>query len=81
LSGGAFVVLIFFFGLAAAIIGKIKGSSFFLWFLIGSCLPILGLLAAIFYRWERDEPRRQCPRCAATLKITDQVCMRCGEDL
>jgi hypothetical protein len=81
LSGGAFVVLIFFFGLAAAIIGKIKGSSFFLWFVIGSCLPILGLLAAILYRWERDEPRRPCPRCGATLKITDQVCMRCGEDL
>jgi hypothetical protein len=80
-SGGAFVFLVFCFGLASAIIGKIKGSSFFLWFLIGFCLPILGLLAAILYRWERDEPRRPCPRCGANLKVTDQVCMRCGEDL
>jgi hypothetical protein len=80
-AGGAFVVLIFFFGLASGIIGKIKGSSFFLWFVIGFCLPIVGLLAAILYRWERDEPRKPCPRCGANLKITDQVCMRCGEDL
>jgi hypothetical protein len=81
LTGGAFVVIIFFFGLATAIVGKIKGSSFFVWFVIGACLPVLGLLGAILYRWERDEPRKQCPRCGATLKVTTQVCMRCGEDL
>lgn len=80
LSGGAFVVLLFFFGLATGIVGRIKGSSFFVWFLVGFCLPVLGLIGAILYRWERDEPRRQCVRCGATLKITDQVCMRCGED-
>ena len=80
MSGAGFVVILFFFGLATAIIGKIKGSSFFVWFLVGFCLPVLGLLAAILYRWERDEPRRQCSRCGATIKITDQVCMRCGED-
>jgi hypothetical protein len=79
-SGAQFVVLIFFFGLATAIVGKIKGSSFFVWFLVGFCLPVLGLLAAILYRWERDEPRRQCRRCGAVIKISDQVCMRCGED-
>jgi hypothetical protein len=80
LSGAGFVVILFFFGLATAIVGRIKGSSFFVWFLIGFCLPLLGLLAAILYRWERDEPRRPCRRCGAPLKITDQVCMRCGED-
>jgi uncharacterized membrane protein len=80
MSGAGFVVILFFFGLATAIIGRIKGSSFFLWFLVGFCLPILGLLAAILYRFERDEPRKLCSRCGATLKITDQVCMRCGED-
>ena len=76
----SFVVILFFFGLATAIIGRIKGSSFLLWFVIGFCLPILGLLAAILYRWEKEEPLKQCPRCGATLKIADQVCMRCGED-
>jgi hypothetical protein len=75
------VVILFFFGLATAIVGKIKGSSFLVWFLIGFCLPLLGLLGAIVYRWEQEEPRRRCPRCDARLKITDQVCVRCGEDL
>jgi hypothetical protein len=76
----SFVVILFFFGLATGIVGKIKGSSFFLWFVIGFCLPFLGLMAAILYRWEKEEPRKQCPRCGAILKVTDQVCMRCGED-
>jgi hypothetical protein len=76
-----FLVLLFFFGLAAGVVGKIKGSSFFVWFLVGFCLPVLGLIAAILYRWERDEPVRTCPRCGARVKLADQVCMRCGEDL
>lgn len=81
MSGTYYLVLAFFFGLATAVVGRIKGSSFFLWLVIGFCLPVIGLIAAILYRWERDEPRRQCPRCRAIVKISDQVCMRCGEDL
>jgi peptidoglycan/LPS O-acetylase OafA/YrhL len=80
-NGAYYLVLAFFFGLATGIVGRIKGSSFFLWSLIGFCLPAIGLIAALLYRWERDEPRRQCPRCGAVLKISDQVCMKCGEDL
>jgi hypothetical protein len=76
-----FLVLLFFFGLATGIVGKIKGSSFFAWFLIGFCLPIVGLIAAILYRWEREEPRRRCPRCGSVRPIADQVCTICGEDL
>jgi hypothetical protein len=76
-----FLVVLFFFGLATAIVAKVKGSSFFVWFLVGSCLPILGLIAALLYRWERYEPRMSCPRCGAVLKVSDQVCMRCGEDI
>jgi ribosomal protein S27AE len=49
--------------------------------LIGFCLPVAGLLGALLYRWERDETQKDCPRCGATLKVTDQVCVRCGEDL
>lgn len=75
------LVILFFFGLATGIVGKIKGSSFLMWFLVGACLPILGLAGAILYRWERYEPMRACPRCGAKLKIADQVCMSCGEDL
>lgn len=81
MTGASFIVILFFFGLATGIVGKIKGSSFLVWFLVGFFLPLAGLLAAILYRWERDEPRMQCPRCGKILRISDQVCMRCGEDI
>jgi hypothetical protein len=76
-----FLVLLFFFGLATGVVAKIKGSSFFVWFLIGFCLPGIGLLGAILYRWERYEPRRRCPRCGSVRPIADQVCTHCGEDM
>ena len=76
-----YAVLAFFCGLSAAVIGKLKGSSFFLWFLIGLVLPVLGTLAALFYRSERNEPLRECPECGKIVPLHDQVCMRCGRDL
>jgi len=75
-----FLVLMFFFGLSAGTIGKIKGSSFFIWFLIGFALPLVGTLAAIFYRFEQKEPRRRCDECGLMMPITSQVCRRCGAD-
>jgi hypothetical protein len=81
LSGIGLIVVLFFLGLATAIVGKIKGSSFLVWFVVGFCLPFAGLAAAILYRWERHEPRRQCPRCGAIVNLTNQICTRCGEDL
>ena len=77
---GPYLVLMFFFGLSAGVIGKIKGSSFFIWFVIGAALPVLGTLAAMLYRYERNEPRRQCDECGRIMPITDQVCRRCGAD-
>jgi hypothetical protein len=79
--GVSYLVLCFFFGLAAGVVGKIKGSSFFLWFLVGAVLPGIGLLAAIFSRWESAEPRRRCEECGAILQVSDQLCKRCGRDL
>ena len=76
-----YVLICLSFGIAGGLVGKIKGSSFVLWFLISAFVPLIGLLAALAYRVERDEVRRQCPRCGAVLKLYDQVCMRCGEDL
>jgi peptidoglycan/LPS O-acetylase OafA/YrhL len=77
----AYIVLCFFFGLAGGLVGRIKGSSFFIWFLIAATLPVIGLIGAVLYRFERDELRRQCPTCGKVLKLYDQVCTRCGEDL
>lgn len=76
-----YLVIAFFFGLATAIIGRAKGSSFWIWLLIGSVLPPLGLVAVILYRVEKDEPERQCPSCGKALKLYVQVCPRCGADL
>ena len=76
--GGAYVAIMIFFGLSAGVIGKIKGSSFFLWFLIGFCLPVIGTIAALLCRWDRYEPRRRCEECGAVVHVHDQVCKRCG---
>ena len=77
----AYVVIALCFGLAGGIVGKVKGSSFWLWFLISGLVPFLGLAAAIAYRYERDELRRRCPRCGRVTKIYDAVCTRCGQEL
>ncbi len=69
------------FGIATGIIGRSKGSSFFIWLLVGSVLPLLGLVAVILYRYEKAEPERRCPRCGRIVKLYVQVCPICGEDL
>jgi hypothetical protein len=79
--GFEYVPVALLFGLATAIIGRAKGSSFFIWLIVGTVLPILGLIAVILYRSEKVEPERQCPRCHKVLKLYVQVCPRCGEDL
>jgi hypothetical protein len=80
-GGGAYVFLAFCFGLAGGIVGKLKGSSFLLWFLISGLLPLFGLLAALAFRFESDELRRQCPTCGRVTKIYDAICTRCGTEL
>jgi len=77
----AYVIIAVCFGLSGGIIGKVKGSSFWLWFLISGLVPFLGLLAAIAYRSEREELRRECPRCGRVTKIYDAICTRCGAEL
>jgi hypothetical protein len=77
----AYVLICLSFGLAGGLVGRVKGSSFLLWFAISAIVPVLGLVAALLYRVERNEVRRACPRCGKVLKLYDQVCTRCGEDL
>jgi hypothetical protein len=81
MAGGTFVVIALSFGLAGGIVGKLKGSSFFIWFVISTFVPVLGLVAALLYRWDREELRRECPRCGKLVKLHDAICMRCGEEL
>lgn len=81
MAGSGLIVIMLFFGLAGGIIGRIKGSSFFLWFLISGLIPFIGLLTAICYRFENQELRRQCPSCGRIVKLHDAVCTRCGTEL
>lgn len=76
-----FLLILVCFGLSGGYVGKVKGSSFTIWFLISFCVPFLGLLTAIFYRVESQELRRQCPNCHRIVKLHDAVCMRCGTEL
>lgn len=80
-AGGAYLFLALCFALAGGIVGKLKGSSFWLWFLISGALPLFGLLAALAYRFDSDELRRQCPNCGRVTKIYDAICTRCGAEL
>jgi hypothetical protein len=77
----AYIVICLSFALATGLIGRSKGSSFFIWFVVGGVLPLLGLVGAILYRREQGEPERRCPRCGAIHKLYVQVCHKCGEDM
>jgi ribosomal protein S27AE len=76
-----YLVIALFFGLAGGVIGRIKGSSFVLWFLISALFPIVGLAAAVLYRFDSEEVRRTCPRCGKVCMLHDAICTRCGNEL
>jgi zinc ribbon protein len=78
---GILIILAPFAWFATAYIGWKKGSSFWIWFLIGAVFPYFGLIGALLYRREQDEPERTCPRCGKVLKLYVQVCPKCGLDL
>jgi hypothetical protein len=80
-QGLGLLVILFFFGLAGGFVGRMKGSSFFVWFLVSFSLPFLGLIGAVCYRWEDRELRRQCPSCRRVVKLYDAVCVNCGYEL
>ena len=77
----AYVIIALCFGVSGGIVGKIKGSSFLLWFVISAAVPVLGLLAALAYRYERKELRRRCQSCGRVTMIYDAICTRCGAEL
>jgi hypothetical protein len=79
--GYEYVVIALSFGLATGIIGRSKGSSFWIWFAVGTVTLLIGLVAVILFRYEKGEPERRCPNCGKTQKLYVQVCTRCGTDL
>jgi len=77
----AFLVILLCFGLAGGVVGRMKGSSFFIWFLVSFCVPFIGLACALLYRWDNNELRRECPGCGKVVKLHDALCTRCGTEL
>jgi hypothetical protein len=80
-AGAVYLVIALFFGLAGGAVGKIKGSSFWLWFLISAAFPVIGVLCAVLYRQDNEELRRTCPGCGRVVKLHDALCTRCGSEL
>ena len=80
-GGLGLLVILFFFGLAGGVVGRVKGSSFVMWFLVSFSVPFIGLLCAVCYRYENRELRRKCPRCGRVTKLYDAICVVCGEEL
>jgi hypothetical protein len=80
-AGWQFIVIIGWLGLVGGTVGKLKGGSFWLWFLVSFCVPVIGLLTAIVSRSESQELRRQCPGCGKVVKLHDALCTRCGTEL
>ena len=48
MAGAGYVVICLGFGLAGGLVGRMKRSSFLLWFLISALVPFFGLLAVRF---------------------------------
>jgi hypothetical protein len=76
-----YITIALFFGIAGGVVGRLKGSSFWLWFLISACVPVVGLAAAVLYRYETEELRRTCPACGKVCMAYDAICTRCGGEL
>lgn len=81
MAGGFYIFLCLCFGVSTGLVGRIKGSSFVLWFLVGAVLPVLGLAAALLYRYDTQELRRQCPGCGKVVMLHDAICTSCGTEL
>jgi hypothetical protein len=76
-----YLILCAWFGIAGAVVARIKGVSSLLGFLISAIIPFFGLLALVLYRSDREELRRQCPGCGKIVPLHDALCVRCGTEL
>jgi len=76
-----YFVIALSFALAGGFVARIKGNSFLIWFVISGVVLFIGLIAAILYRSEADEPRRRCPTCGRVCMLHDALCTRCGTEL
>ena len=84
MQGLGLLVILFFFGLAGGIVGRIKGSSFFIWFLVVVLRSVHRTADRVFYRYDtrscaasaraaegRQAPRRGLHDCGTELEFPD----------
>jgi hypothetical protein len=76
-----YLIIAFFFGLGGAWVARAKGNSMVVWFFISAIVPVVGIVAAVLYRSELEEPRRLCPSCGKVCMLHDALCTRCGNEL
>ena len=76
-----YLVIALSFAIAGGIVARIKGNSFLVWFVISGVVPFIGLIAAVLYRSDAEEPRRRCPTCGRVCMLHDALCTRCGTEL
>ena len=76
-----YLVLCVWFGIAGAVVARVKGASMLLGFLISAILPFFGLLALVLYRSDLEELRRESPGCGRIVPLHDALCTRCGTEL
>jgi hypothetical protein len=69
------------FAFAGGFVGRSKGSSFWVWFLISGIVPVIGLITAMVYRHETEIALRRCPGCGRARQIHDAICTICGTEL
>ena len=81
MQGSGLLVILFFFGLAGGVVGRMKGSSFFIWFLISAAVPFLGLLARGALSLGQPRAAPPVPGCARVVMLHDAVCTNCGYEL
>lgn len=76
-----YLVVCVVFGVVTGLVARARGSSWFLWGLIGAIFPVLGLAGILLFRREDNELRRSCPNCGRVCMIYDALCTRCGTEL
>ncbi len=76
-----FIAITLVFAVIGGLVGRAKGSSFFVWALVCAIPPYVGLLAVALYRNEHEEPHGRCPGCGRVVPLHQALCTRCGTEL